>query len=246
MTFQSVRTLPRYAAVAIALMVAPSAHADMVTFDVLVGSTAGGQPVDVTVTLTSFLNGVTVTLRNLEANPTSDIQAINGITFALSTGQTAGSISSSSAIMRTITGNGAGQYNDTGPSGTDWHYNQAGLGVEITALGTAHAPQTLIGDPNAGDAYAAANPSITNNGNGSHNPFLAGTATFNLAISGVTADTTFSGLKFEFGTAAGTNLTGHLVPSVPEPASITLLGGGLGLLTMFALRSRRRLLASPI
>ena len=60
---------------------------------------------------------------------------------------------------------------------------------ELDALGTAAAPSHLIiGPPDASNLYSNANDSIA--GNGPHNPFLDGTATFMLDIAGVTADTT--------------------------------------------------------
>jgi hypothetical protein len=240
------RSVSRCALLAFAFILAPRADASIITYVTPLGSTAGGQPVDATVTLTTSANDVLITLRNLQANPTSDIQSVNGISFTLSSSQTAGSIFSSSALMRTITGNGAGQYSDAGPSSTNWLYNQANLGVEITNIGNAMAKQTLVGDPNGSNAYAAANPSIAGS---VHNPFLAGTATFDLHLTGVTAASTITALQFEFGTSHAplTSVTGQdpgqpLDPSgAPEPSAIVSAMSGIGLISLWStVRARRR------
>ena len=62
-------------------------------------------------------------------------------------------------------------------------YHQAGLGVELTTIGTLMAKHTVIGDPDGGNAYASANPSFVGS---IRDPFLAGTARFTLSVSGVT------------------------------------------------------------
>ena len=71
------------------------------------GSMAGGQPVDATATFAFSTNQLTITLNNLEANPISDSQNVNGVSFTLSNGLTIGTLSSSSADQRTITSTGA-------------------------------------------------------------------------------------------------------------------------------------------
>jgi hypothetical protein len=80
--------------------------------------------------------------------------------------------------------------------------------------------QTLIGGTGSG-AYANANGSI--DGNGPHNPFLVGTLTLTLVVPGVTVNSTFSNVVIQFGTTA----TPPETQSVPEPASMLLLGSGL-------------------
>ena len=72
-------------------------------------------------------------------------------------------------------------------------------------------------------SFPNANGSITD---GPFNPFVVGPATFTLALSGVTADTTITSATFSFGTGPDTFVTGvpagvpfqvFLVPSsVPD------------------------------
>jgi hypothetical protein len=226
-------------AVAATLAAANVSRAGSITFITPSGSMAGGQPVDVTATLTTSAGQVFITVQNLENNPKSDIQTLNGISFSLSTGQTAVSSFTQEAVQRTVTSNAAGGFTDTGTPTTPivapdkWHFNAAGLGIEITSIGNSAGHGTLIGGPNGSNAYAAANSSITN---ANHNPFMAGVATFDLNITGVTAASAITALRFEFGTAAATNVTGQ---AVPEPSSLVL--AGLGSLGLLAVRVRRRL-----
>src|SRR5579885_2241673 len=83
-----------------------SASANTVTFDTASGSTAGGQPVDGEAVFNTGNGTLSITLRNLQADPTSVVQAISGLFFTLSSGQTAGTLTSSSGTELTITGGG--------------------------------------------------------------------------------------------------------------------------------------------
>ena len=86
-------------AVAATLAAANVSRAGSITFITPAGSTAGGQPVDVTATLTTSAGQVLIAVQNLENNPKSDIQTLNGISFSLSTGQTAVSSFTQEAVQ---------------------------------------------------------------------------------------------------------------------------------------------------
>ena len=172
-----------------AAMITPVAQAQ--TFNTPSGSSVGDGPVDATATFTTRLNTITITIRDLEVNPTSVGQTINGVDFSLSNSKTAGSITSQDATLRTVTGTGAGKYSDAGSPTTSvgasntWNYvtdtsQGKNLGVMVTSLGNHAAVPTVIGDPNASNAYSNGNGSIT----GNHNPFLAGTVTIVLSVIG--------------------------------------------------------------
>jgi hypothetical protein len=214
-----------------------TAKADF-TYVTAVGSTAGGQPVDATATFHFSADQLTITVRNLESNPTSDIQSINGIAFSVSPSETVATLTGSSAVQRTITSNAVGGFSDSAtPLTTNWNLNfgVSGFAFELTTIGNSHATETIIGDPALTGAYSNANPSIVGS---NHNPFLTGTATYTLSIPGVTTATTIAGMQFEFGTTSGTNVQG--TQAVPEPTSLSLIGIGLGGVVIAGLRNRRR------
>ena len=242
------RWLTTIAALTIALMVAalspPVARAQ--TFITPIGAATGDGPVDSTATFTETGNTITITIRNLEANPTGAGQTINGVDFSLSNSKTLGSLTSQDGTLRTVNGNGAGQYSDTGGPGTSvgaanlWNYvtgNGSGsnLGIMVTSLGNMAAVPTVIGDPNGSNAYSNGGGSIT----GNHNPFIAGVVTIVLSVSGVTSSTTVTAMQFQFGTSNNEgNVTGHQ-QATPEPSTLAI--AGLGALGFIGFGLRRRL-----
>jgi hypothetical protein len=192
------------------------ASANTATFDTSAGSTAGGNPVDAEAVFTTGNGTLSITLRNLQADPTAVIQAISGLSFNLSSGQVSGLLTSSSGMERTINGNGS--YTDGAVVSTGWLLGP-GLYLNDLAGGAAGPAHTLIGGPGTGGIYHG-NNSIT--GNSPHNPFLEGDLTFNISIAGLTAADTVTGVTFQFGTATGTNVS---VGNVPDGGSTMMLLG---------------------
>lgn len=192
------------------------------------GATAGGQPVSATATVTIGSGGnVTVTITNTLSNPISRSQTVSGIILQFSDGTNSGTITSSSGNLinigtdGTVTALGAG---DTG-----WKVEAAGGGLSLCTIcvntGNAFAPPShlLIGPPDGSGIYSAANASITGTNPGSPDPWLQGTATFNLNLPGLSPGATIVGVIFLFGTDA------EQVPGVliPEPGTLALVGSGL-------------------
>ena len=197
------------------------------------GATLNSLPVSAQASFTLAPDQLTITLTNLEVNPTSVIENLSGIEFMLSDGLSSGSLASSVGTDVTIASQGTVTLGSS--ISTGWVLNALNGGMlQLTMLGTALAPaHTIIGPADGNGVYSAGNNSIT--GNGPHNPFLDQAATFVLSIPGVKADTKVSNVTFSFNTDVGYNAPG--TPAVPEPATEALIGSGL---FFVALIRRRR------
>jgi len=212
-----------------------AANAATVTFDTLPGATSAGGPVSAEAVFTTSLNTLTITLRDLLADPGNVGQLLSDLQFVLSTGQTSGSLTSGSGQARTVAANGS--FTNGGTVAAGWVLeNSVSGGLRLCDLcgGAAGPAHTIIGGPNGSNVYGNANSSIA--GNGPHNPFLAGDVTFVLNIAGVTTSSTVTGGFFSFGTTEGDNIR---FGSVPEPVSSALVGTGLIGLFFLGRRARK-------
>jgi hypothetical protein len=170
---------------------------------------------------------VTVEVTNTLPNPISRSQTVSGIILVFSDGTTSGTITSSSGNLINIATDGT--VTSLGPGSTGWKIEAAGGGLAICTIcvntGNAFAPPShlLIGAPDGSGVYSAANPSITGNNPGPPDPWLQGTATFNLNLPGLSPGATITNVIFLFGTDS------EQVPGVliPEPSTLALVGTGL-------------------
>jgi hypothetical protein len=224
---------------ALACCVAMHVNAATDTFMTPTGSTTSGGPVDATAVFVTGPGTITVTLNNLFANPKDVAQALSDLDFTLSNGATSGTLGSSSGTEVTVNGDGTVSPGSTVSTGWVLSGSTSGLLLDVLS-GPGHAgpAHLIIGPPATGGTYMAANGSIA--GNKPHNPFLNQTATFMVDVSSVTAATTITGATFSFGTTPGANnVTGTPGTSVPEPASLGLLGLGLAGLGLARRRGRK-------
>jgi hypothetical protein len=195
---------------------------------------------------------ITVVLKNLQADIQSAGQLVSDLFFKVSnisasTNNT--SISSQNATLRTITTNGIGGWSDTvAPVAINWGLDftdpmgSVAGGIHLNGLGqnksTSNCPQgnvceLIVGPPAPNGAYSATNSSIVSNT--PHNPFSALSATFKLAVSGLTTGSTINSVEFSFSTSTGYDLAGHQSP-VPEPSGYVWLAGLAGFGMVYAAR----------
>ncbi|MDE3178676.1 MAG: PEP-CTERM sorting domain-containing protein [Acidobacteriota bacterium] len=208
------------------------ALADTITFSGI--SPNGGNPVSAAAVVTTGNGTVTIVLNNLQGNFSNAGQLLSDFSVDLS---------DSSTATPTVTSNGnlinVGSFKDTPPgqvtsAGTGpslWTPSFAagipsGESVSLNGLngnfglGPSHL---VIGAACTGGNYCDADGSIA--GNGPHNPMYQGTLTFTITgFTGITSSTTASNAVFSFGTTAGDDVPGSVVP---EPASLLLFGTGL-------------------
>lgn len=195
-------------------------------------------PVSAQAVLTTSANGLTIVITDLLVNPTSAGQLVSDLFFTLSnTSGVGSSLTSSSGNARTV--NGDGTFSDGG-SVAVWAganaFSVTGGVFHLDALGGGKGSFTpahlIIGDPDASNLYSNANGSIA--GNGPHNPFISGDATFVLNIPGIDTNTVVTSVTFSFGTQPGDTGGGggHCTSGCGETAPD---GGTTSLLLGFAL-----------
>jgi hypothetical protein len=157
---------------------------------------------------------ISVTIKNLLSAATirSAGQAVSDLSFILSNAPgTLGTTSASGQLANIADGGGVTNVSGnptrwlgTSPGG----FSIVGNTITLETIGGGKPDQMLI-------PSGASFPNV-NNGFDNFNPYIVGPATFTLALSGVTAATTISGVTFSFGTGPDTFIPGVPVP-VPSP-----------------------------
>ena len=176
----------------------------------------------------SVADTIEVKLWNTEADPRAISQCLSDLGFVLTTGQSSGSLISSSGLSRTVAAGGT--YTDGSSVSTGWllrtnvslFYYLTANGLVLDDLNGGAGPKNLIiGPPNSGTGlYGNANSSITGS---SHEPVLYGSdagVDFLLSVPGISDSTRVYAAVFSFGTECGDNV----IPVLP---TVWLLGGGL-------------------
>jgi hypothetical protein len=226
------------AGLSMASVLAP-VHAGSITYFTPAGSSTGGGPVDAEAIFTTTNGSISITLVNLQPNPTDVAQCLSDLIFTTSGTTTLNSATlfSSSGQEITVNSKSPGGFTLGGVVSTGWGVaSQTGNSMKLDALGFVGPEHLIIGPPDASNAYSNGNGSIV--GNKPHNPFLNQSATFTIAGSNITSSTAITSATFSFGTTDGINVVGQ---AVPEPSSVVLCTIGLGFVgAVGAYRSRRR------
>lgn len=237
-------------AAALAAMFAFGASANAVTFQTPIGSTVTDGSVDASATFTMGTDGLTLVLTDLLQNPKSSGQTISGISFAVSGAVGSPSLTSAMGPLSTI--NSGGTY--TIPSGSSplTHWGTTVSPDGTTTLTGGQPYQLIVGPDSAGGFTGAGKYSNANNGFDNFNPYVLGSATFDIFLSGVLSNSKISDVVFQFGTQAGSNLVTGVcsvgcpntsLPATPLPASLPLLATGLGVMGLLARRRKRKKIA---
>lgn len=184
----------------------------------------------------SGANLLQISLQNLGIT-TNVGQAISGIQFQICDSQ--GHVLNITGLITTqnnpeiVVGPG-GAVTSLGTLPSGWGLSSAGPSFTMTALGftgqgTNPPDETIVGP------LSNPNPSIA--GNGPHNPFINQTGVFSLTLSqNLPPGFQICNVVFLFGTGPDS----VPVTTVPEPASMVLLGTGLASFAAFVRRRRSR------
>ena len=208
------------------------------TFTTPAKATSQGQPVDAQTAITVGLNNIHIVLTNLLSNPRSVSQALSSLFFQVDGATTPWSLTGSSATSVNV--GSKGTVTNSHVISTGWNLQSAGARMELCDINCSVVTpsQTLIGPPGTGGKYTSANSSIA--GNRPHNPFLVGSAVFDLAVTGVTYQSKITNVSFGFGTAGCNYVTGvaTTVTTVPEPSAIFLLSTCIAAIALISCRKR--------
>jgi len=220
-------------AAAIACSLPLVASAVPITYTVSGANPNSGQTLSANAAFTTSLNAINVTLNNTLSNPNDVSQLISDLRFTISGTTTGATLASSSGTELNVATNGTYALGSTVATG--WGLTTPTTStIYLNVLGTAVGPEHLIIGPSnngsfLGGTYSNANGSIA--GNSAHNPFLASGASFTIALTGVTANTTITSAAFSFGTTSGLIESPGIPtggPGVPDGgATVVLLGLGL-------------------
>jgi hypothetical protein len=176
-------------------------------------TTVGG-----TACFTVSADTVSVTLTNTQADIQSLAQTLSDISFSVSGGTTVGAVSQSGNLI-TFTDGSSTQAHSSG-SGNLWTLSGGSGSYLLTGL-VGNDKTLIIGPITSPTTYCTPTKCPDGIGNPLFNPYFDQSATFTLAIAGVSSTSIISDVVFSFGT------TPETLVGVPIPAAVWLFGSGL-------------------
>lgn len=200
--------------------------------------TGSDGPLSASAVFTTSAGQLQVTLSNtlLAGLFVSPGQAVSDLSFTLSnapgslgtttaTGQLGniGAKSSTGTSVTYVSGSPT-RFFGTGTPSNPGGFNISGNTVTLEVIGGGKPSEMIAPYMANGGTYLAGNNGLQN-----FDPYVIGSATFTLALTGITANTTINSAVFSFGTSPDTFLQGTPVPPspIPEPSSLLLLGSGM-------------------
>jgi hypothetical protein len=175
------------------------------------------------VTLTSGAGTVTIALSDTLATPTSLANLLSDLAFSVTGGQTVSS-TNYTTTANFITLSDGNATSTSGPGTTNpWTLSSTtlngGAGYLFTGLNGGDQTRTLIIGP-VSSSICQPTKCPDGLGNANFNPYINQSATFTVAIAGVTSASTFSNVGFSYGTAGE-------ITTIPIPAAAWLFVSGL-------------------
>lgn len=218
------RTVFKHLLVAAASVVAAASSAHASIYSGSASGTWDSRPIGAQVTITIEDDAASIVLTNPIVGEIKGNQAISGIAITFGNSITGGLLNSTSGALATIANNGT----FTTPAGPpqNWGSSFGGNSASFTALNGGQ-PDYMIWGQLSGSQYAA---NVGGGGRTNFNPYIAGTATFDLTALGLTSTTSVTGITFFFGTGPEASLAATIsvidpgvAPAVPEPATWAMM-----------------------
>jgi hypothetical protein len=198
-------------------------------------------------------NTITITLNNLEANPTEDAQILDALTFQLNNQTIGGTLTLTMATTEFIKVNNNETYSQVTSNLPAWNLSDTVVGSTIdfsfcdakvtgtncTSAGTKALEGGIIGAPGLGNQYSSANSTIRNS---SADPYMFEDAVITIKMTSGTfnlSQSSYTNLLFGYGDASGEyEAVGGVAP---EPSSLWMMAAALAIgLAGFRFRHKLR------